>query len=189
MVSSRRIKLSDRMHMVPLKRDWAVSFQALLHRARTLGGLDESAHEDAVKTMSRRGWRRDEPGYLEPPDQPSLLTKAVEALHSTGFALTDLAALNHLNEPTLRMIVGAGTSVEWRGRRSPAPVRHCGLETFPVKNESAWASRGFRGGPCWSAFETPSTRRRLGRRDALDGAGPPRLVLVREPDLLQSVGW
>ena len=48
----------DWMGMVTLKRTWGVSIQALLYRARTLGTLDDGAYENAMKTMSRRGWRR-----------------------------------------------------------------------------------------------------------------------------------
>jgi len=94
------------MHMVSLKREWGVSIQALLYRARTLGTLDDTSYENAMKTMSRRGWRKNEPGYLGPPEQPTLLTKALEALSVTGFTLADLSRLTHLGEATLRTIVG-----------------------------------------------------------------------------------
>jgi Zn-dependent peptidase ImmA (M78 family)/transcriptional regulator with XRE-family HTH domain len=94
------------MQMVTLKRYWGVSVQALLYRARTLGTLDETSYENAMKTMSRRGWRKNEPGYLGPPEQPTLLTKALEALSTTGFNLTDLSALTRLSETTLQTIVG-----------------------------------------------------------------------------------
>jgi Zn-dependent peptidase ImmA (M78 family)/transcriptional regulator with XRE-family HTH domain len=97
------------MHMVTLKREWGVSVQALLYRARTLGTLDDTSYENAMKTMSRRGWRKNEPGYLGPPEQPTLLAKALEALSTTGFTLADLSSLTHLNEATLRTIVGDDT--------------------------------------------------------------------------------
>jgi Zn-dependent peptidase ImmA (M78 family)/DNA-binding XRE family transcriptional regulator len=105
------------MHMVTLKREWGVSVQALLYRARTLGTLDDVSYENAMKTMSRRGWRKNEPGYLGPPEQPTLLTKALEALAATGFTLADLSGLTHLSEATLRVIVG-DASVAPRGLRA-----------------------------------------------------------------------
>jgi Zn-dependent peptidase ImmA (M78 family)/DNA-binding XRE family transcriptional regulator len=95
------------MQMVTLKRRWGVSVQALLYRARTLSTLDETSYENAMKTMSRRGWRRNEPGYLGPPEQPSLLTKALETLAATGFTIADLSALTRLSEASLQQIVGA----------------------------------------------------------------------------------
>lgn len=110
------------MHMVTLKREWGVSVQALLYRARTLGTLDDVSYESAMKTMSRRGWRKNEPGYLGPPEQPTLLTKALEALATTGFTLADLSGLTHLSVATLRMIVGD---------ESAAPRRLRALDVSP----------------------------------------------------------
>lgn len=104
------------MHMVTLKREWGVSVQALLYRARTLGTLDDVSYENAMKTMSRRGWRKNEPGYLGPPEQPTLLTKALEVLAVTGFTLADLSDLTHLSEATLRMIVSDGSAAPRRLR-------------------------------------------------------------------------
>jgi Zn-dependent peptidase ImmA (M78 family)/transcriptional regulator with XRE-family HTH domain len=95
------------MQMVTLKREWGVSVQALLYRSRTLGTLDDASYENAMKTMSRRGWRKNEPGYLGSPEQPTLLSKALEALSTTGFTLADLSALTRLSEATLKTIVGA----------------------------------------------------------------------------------
>lgn len=99
------------MQMITLKREWGVSIQALLYRARTLGTLSETAYENAMKQMSRRGWRREEPGYLGVPEQPSLLHKALEALAPTGFGITDLARLTRLSEATLSTIIGAERTV------------------------------------------------------------------------------
>jgi Zn-dependent peptidase ImmA (M78 family) len=96
----------DWMEMVTLKRNWGVAIQALLYRARTLGTLDESACENAMKTMSRRGWRRRESGYLGRPERPQLLTKAVEALETAGYGMKDLVDLTRLSEATLNMILG-----------------------------------------------------------------------------------
>jgi Zn-dependent peptidase ImmA (M78 family) len=94
------------MEMVTLKRTWGVSIQALLYRARTLGTLGETAYENAMKTMSRRGWRRTEPGYLGRPERPQMLSKAIEALASVGFTMDDLVDLTRLSEATLNAILG-----------------------------------------------------------------------------------
>jgi Zn-dependent peptidase ImmA (M78 family)/DNA-binding XRE family transcriptional regulator len=94
------------MEMVTLKRTWGVAIQALLYRARTLGTLDENAYTNAMKMMSRRGWRRQEPGYLGPPERPQLLSKAIEALTASGFTMHDLVQLTRLNEATLNAILG-----------------------------------------------------------------------------------
>jgi Zn-dependent peptidase ImmA (M78 family) len=94
------------MEMVALKRAWGVSIQALLYRARTPGTLGEGAYENAMKTMSRRGWRRTEPGYLGRPERPQMLSKAVDALVTAGFTMDDLVKLTRLNEATLNTILG-----------------------------------------------------------------------------------
>jgi Zn-dependent peptidase ImmA (M78 family)/DNA-binding XRE family transcriptional regulator len=94
------------MEMVSLKRTWGVAIQALLYRARTLGTLEDNVYENAMKTMSRRGWRRTEPGYLGRPERPQMLSKAVAVLASTGFTMTDLVELTHLSEARLNAILG-----------------------------------------------------------------------------------
>jgi Zn-dependent peptidase ImmA (M78 family) len=48
----------DWIEMVSLKREWGVSIGALLYRAHDLGRLEPAAYENAMKTMSRRGWRK-----------------------------------------------------------------------------------------------------------------------------------
>lgn len=94
------------MEMVALKRTWGVSIQALLYRAKALGTLGESAYENAMKTMSRRGWRRTEPGHLGRPERPQMLSKAVDALATTGFTMVDLVKLTRISEATLNTILG-----------------------------------------------------------------------------------
>ena len=96
----------DWKEMVTLKRTWGVAIQALLYRARTLGTLDRTAYENAMKTMSRRGWRRREPGDSGRPERPQMLTKAFEALSPTGFTMKDFVELTRLSEATLNVILG-----------------------------------------------------------------------------------
>jgi Zn-dependent peptidase ImmA (M78 family)/transcriptional regulator with XRE-family HTH domain len=98
----------DWMEMVSLKRTWGVSIAALLYRAHDLGRLEPATYEKAMKTMSRRGWRKQEPGSLGASEQPQLLAKAIEALATVGFSVADLAAEMHLSEATLREILGVG---------------------------------------------------------------------------------
>ena len=96
----------DWMELVTLKRTWGVAIQALLYRARTLETLDENAYTNAMKIMSRRGWRRKEPGYLAQPERPQMLSKAIEALATAGFTMSDLVQLTKLSEATLKAILG-----------------------------------------------------------------------------------
>ncbi len=97
----------DWTQLVTLKRQWGVAMQALLYRARTLGTLDASAYENAMKTMSRRGWRKREPGYLGSPERPRLLSKAIEALERVDVTFAEIAQTVRLSEATLKTILGA----------------------------------------------------------------------------------
>ncbi|TCO37620.1 Zn-dependent peptidase ImmA (M78 family) [Kribbella antiqua] len=67
-----------------LKEHWGVSIQALLYRARWLGGLSDVSYRNAMTTISARGWRRTEPGLVSAIEQPSLLPRAVELLVQEG---------------------------------------------------------------------------------------------------------
>lgn len=91
--------------LMQLKVTWKASLQALLMRAKTLGVMTEARYVQAMKQVSARGWRKDEPGddQLGPPELPQLLEAAVGQLASRGTSLEELAMrqglpLGHLNE-------------------------------------------------------------------------------------------
>jgi len=77
--------------LTALKQQWGVSLAALLYRARTLRILDETAYRNAMSTMTKRGWRRHEPGPHPPPEQPTLLTRALELLTTDGLHRDQIA--------------------------------------------------------------------------------------------------
>ena len=70
---------------------WGVSMQALLFRARTLGTLSEDAYSRTMRRMSAAGWRTKEPVEIGPPEIPSLLRLAVNALPEAGTSVKVLA--------------------------------------------------------------------------------------------------
>jgi Zn-dependent peptidase ImmA (M78 family) len=65
-----------------LKVRWRVSLQALLYRARTLCVLSADGYQRAQIHLSRNWGREVEPIELGPPEQPVLLTKALELMES-----------------------------------------------------------------------------------------------------------
>jgi len=65
--------------------------QALLYRARDLQLISASGYESAMKQVSRRGWRRQEPGDLGPPESTALLRRAAELIADAGVELEELA--------------------------------------------------------------------------------------------------
>jgi Zn-dependent peptidase ImmA (M78 family) len=64
--------------LVALKHRWGVSIGALLMRARTLGIMPETTYQQAIRYMSMRGWRVNEPGDLGAAEAPRLLCLAAE---------------------------------------------------------------------------------------------------------------
>ena len=99
----------DWMRIMELKRSWGVSIAALLYRAKALGLLSQAAYENAMKTMARRGWRRDEPAPLREIERPSLFNQALALLEQKGFGLTELERDTRLPKARLLKILGSET--------------------------------------------------------------------------------
>ncbi len=67
---------ADWPHLLTLKKRWGVSMSALLRRANTLGVMTDSTYTQAMRTMSTRGWRTEEPGEFGSPEAPAVLVQA-----------------------------------------------------------------------------------------------------------------
>lgn len=91
--------------LISLKQHWHVSIAALLMRARTLGRMDPDTYTRAMKTISARGWRTQEPGDLGAPERPVLLAKALQVAEENGMTLDDLAEQHGLPVHDLRTIL------------------------------------------------------------------------------------
>jgi Zn-dependent peptidase ImmA (M78 family)/DNA-binding XRE family transcriptional regulator len=81
--------------LAELKRTWGISMAALLFRARALRVLSPDAYQAAVRYMSSRGWRNQEPGDREmgAPEAPLLLERSVRrAAIEAGMSIQDLVA-------------------------------------------------------------------------------------------------
>jgi Zn-dependent peptidase ImmA (M78 family)/DNA-binding XRE family transcriptional regulator len=65
-----------------LKRRWGLSMAAIIRRARDLHRLSEHEYRNAMKLMSARGWRTNEPGDRElgPPESPLLLERSLKII-------------------------------------------------------------------------------------------------------------
>lgn len=74
--------------LLDLKQEWGVSMQALMERAHALGAVSAQERQDFYKRLSRRGWRKQEPGSdTLPPETPRLAASVGKALADAG--LTD----------------------------------------------------------------------------------------------------
>lgn len=76
-------------HLLQLKQKWGVSVAALLRRSRDLGVMDDATYTQAVKTMSARGWRTDEPGTVTSTESPALLSIALTLAKLTTSNISD----------------------------------------------------------------------------------------------------
>jgi Zn-dependent peptidase ImmA (M78 family)/DNA-binding XRE family transcriptional regulator len=78
---------ADWVHLIALKQRWQVSIGALLRRANDLDIMSDSTYAQAMRTISTRGWRTEEPGDLGTPEAPRFLALAVNAAKIDSAAL------------------------------------------------------------------------------------------------------
>lgn len=79
------------------KRRWGVSAMALAYRLRDLGLLSEWRYNQAVRELSKRGYRRSEPDSSMVRESSQLLGKVFDVLRAQG--LTPVIVANELNIP------------------------------------------------------------------------------------------
>jgi len=84
-----------------LKARWRVSIAAMIFRARDLGVIDEAQARSLWIAMSRRKWRKCEPGDAESrPEEPTLIREAFDLLLDSG----------RLDPESLELELGIGLS-------------------------------------------------------------------------------
>lgn len=78
--------------LLPLKRRWGVSLQALIRRAKDLGTITERQYLYLNKQISKRGWGRNEPGSSDLPDEvPRAVRKIAEVVYGNPVDVRQLA--------------------------------------------------------------------------------------------------
>lgn len=82
----------DWRQLIRIKDRWGVSIAAILMRAMDIGLLSGSVYQSKMKYMSRKGWRRNEPGQPKPPEAPELVNQAIGLLGANGTSLDVVAA-------------------------------------------------------------------------------------------------
>lgn len=93
---------SDLTRLVRTKTKWGMSVAALVRRARDLGEMSEATYKDFVIRMSRLGWRRSEPGAVE-PEMPTLVPRLIKLRREKqGLSVAQLANLALMNETVFR---------------------------------------------------------------------------------------
>lgn len=84
--------------LAEMKRTWGLSLAALLFRARSLRVISADAYQSAMRYMSFRGWRTQEPGDREmgAPEGPLLLERSLGRAKEVGFSVEELVDSAHL---------------------------------------------------------------------------------------------
>lgn len=96
--------------LMELKATWGVSMGALLYRSKKLGLMGDARYTSAMKYMSAKGWRKEEPGdRASTPEQPRLISSALRLLRREGIELDDIAAQGALPVPLVREIIDGVT--------------------------------------------------------------------------------
>lgn len=93
--------------LVILKKRWGASIGALLRRSRTLDVMSEATYLQALRYMSGRGWRVDEPGDLGAGEAPRLLSLAASAAQQAGLTIGALASETGWPEPMIAEVLSA----------------------------------------------------------------------------------
>jgi Zn-dependent peptidase ImmA (M78 family)/transcriptional regulator with XRE-family HTH domain len=94
-----RIDSGGWTRLAQMKQRWGMSMGALLRRARDLRRIREDEYRNAMKYMSARGWRAQEPGDRElgPPEAPLLLQRSLRTIEvETGQTVEELVDAAHL---------------------------------------------------------------------------------------------
>ena len=87
----------DLAYLLEVQRAWGVSVQALLRRSRELGRIGDELYRKGMATLTRLGWRRDEPTGEYPTEWPALLAEAVALGEQRG--LTEQSIATRLRLP------------------------------------------------------------------------------------------
>lgn len=82
----------DFAHLLEVQRAWGVSVQALLRRSRELECIGDELYRKGMATLTRLGWRRDEPTGEYPTEWPALLAEAVGLGGTRGLTEHTIAA-------------------------------------------------------------------------------------------------
>jgi len=95
----------DFAYLLEVQRAWGVSLQALLRRSRELDRIGDDLYRRGMATLTRLGWRRDEPTGEYPTEWPAVLAEAVALGEDHGLTETTLATRLHLPVTEVRELL------------------------------------------------------------------------------------
>lgn len=89
----------DWKRLMQVRQGLGLSLAAILYRARDLGLMTQGNYTNAMKYMSRQGWRIREPGPRLPPEEPALIGAAIALLGENGTTFDDVVDRAQLVAP------------------------------------------------------------------------------------------
>jgi Zn-dependent peptidase ImmA (M78 family)/DNA-binding XRE family transcriptional regulator len=81
----------DFAYLLEIQRAWGVSVHALLRRSHELDRIGDDLYRKGMATLTRLGWRRDEPTGEYPTEWPAVLAEAVDLGTQRGLTEQTLA--------------------------------------------------------------------------------------------------
>jgi Zn-dependent peptidase ImmA (M78 family) len=98
----------DLKALIKLQQRWGASVSALAFRGRTVGKYSDYQLKQAMITISKLGWRTNEPEdhRLLQGEEPSLLLKALELAAPAGLTVSALADQLKLPPSLVRTFIG-----------------------------------------------------------------------------------
>lgn len=80
-------------YYVRLKKKWSVSIQAMIYRSWSLEVITNSQYQYLMRQISRKGWRKNEPGDIPYRLNESIFKMAIDFLLENGFDIKDVAQI------------------------------------------------------------------------------------------------
>jgi len=99
--------LGDRVtlaRLAEMKRRWRVAIAAMVMRCKRLGIISDGQAKSLWVQISRRGWRRVEPVYVE-PERPRLLRQLAERSYGDPPSIRRIGARHHLSAALVAQLV------------------------------------------------------------------------------------
>lgn len=113
----------DFAYLLEVQRAWGVSVQALLRRSRELECIGDELYRRGMATLTRLGWRRDEPTGEYPTEWPALLAEAVRLGEERGLTEQTIATRLRLPLTEVRELLSHVSDDRPRLSLVPGPAR------------------------------------------------------------------
>jgi Zn-dependent peptidase ImmA (M78 family)/transcriptional regulator with XRE-family HTH domain len=94
--------------LIPLKKRWKVSIQALIRRAYELGIITQRQYKYLMQQLSSRGWKLKEPVDI-PKEKPRLISQMAEKLYGLPINYKSLASNMNLSYQLVQEMIEAHT--------------------------------------------------------------------------------